>query len=71
MTKPPRRIYRWKTVIEMTELSRHTIYRWMENGTFPQKKPLSADGRAVGWDSAVIDAWIRRSRGKKNDNVTK
>lgn len=37
MTDAPDRILRIKTVLERTGLSRSTMYRKMQDGTFPQR----------------------------------
>lgn len=51
-------IYRLPDVKTVTGLSRTTIYSEISKGNFPAPVPLTADGRAVGWDSKAIDAWI-------------
>jgi len=38
-------------------LSRSTIYKRVEEGTFP--KAVSLGGRAVGWIEAEIQAWLK------------
>ena len=43
-------------VQKATSLSRASLYRRMEAGTFP--KPHSLGGRRVGWLSSDIQAWI-------------
>ena len=45
MNATPDRILRLKTVLERTGLSRSTMYRKMQNGTFP-KNP---DQHALHW----------------------
>ena len=50
------RILRLPAVIARTGLSRTTIYRFMDEGTFPRPVPIGA--RAVGWSSDAVDAWI-------------
>jgi len=45
-----------KTVIELTGLSRATVYRKMEDGTFPKSVKLST--RAIAWHKSDIEAWI-------------
>ena len=49
-------ILRLKSVIEMTGLSRSTIYLRMEQGNFPQQ--INLGSRAVGWISSEIKEWI-------------
>ena len=43
-------------VMEMTGLSRATIYRKMRKGQFP--KPLKLGDRAVRWRQSEIEAWL-------------
>lgn len=56
-TDTPERIVRIKTVLERTGLSRSTMYRKMDNGTFPRNIKLSA--RCAGWRESAIEAWMR------------
>jgi len=57
MTDTPDRILRLKTVLERTGLSRSTMYRKMQNGTFPRNVQISA--RCAGWRESAINAWMR------------
>ena len=52
----PRRIMRLPEVIHSTGYKRSSIYNFMKEGSFPDCKSLG--GRAVGWDSEEIQAWI-------------
>jgi prophage regulatory protein len=49
-------ILRRAQVQERTGLSRSSIYKLMQEGTFPKSVSLSA--RAVGWRSNHIDQWL-------------
>jgi len=57
MTDTPDRILRLKTILERTGLCRSTLYRKMENGTFPQNVRLST--RCVGWRESAVTEWTR------------
>ena len=61
----PIKILRLPAVIELTGLSRISIYLRMSNNEFPL--PVSLGGRAVGWVEADVEQWltdkIERSRG--------
>ncbi|WEJ99470.1 MAG: AlpA family phage regulatory protein [Candidatus Sphingomonas phytovorans] len=57
MTDAPDRILRLKTVLDRTGLSRSTMYRKMENGTFPHNLQIGA--RCVGWRESAIADWLR------------
>ncbi|QDX27364.1 AlpA family phage regulatory protein [Sphingomonas suaedae] len=56
-TEPPDRILRINTVLARTGLSRSTMYRKMESGTFPGNIQIST--RCVGWRESAINAWLR------------
>lgn len=51
------RILRIKTVLERTGLSRSTMYRKMQNGTFPKNVQISE--RCAGWRESAVSAWLR------------
>lgn len=50
------KILRLKEVVELTGLSKATIYRYIKNERFPKQVQLSA--RAIGFRSSDISAWI-------------
>ena len=50
------RILRLPQVIEKTGFKRSHIYNLMRAGKFPLALRLGV--RAVGWDSAEVDAWV-------------
>lgn len=56
-TDTPDQILRIKTVLKRTGLSRSTMYRKMENGTFPRNVQIST--RCVGWRESAVNAWLR------------
>ncbi len=47
---------RLSAVKARTGLSRTTIYRRMESGTFPRSIQISSG--LVGWNEADIDSWV-------------
>lgn len=52
-----RRVLRVKTVLDLTGVSRATLYRLIRAQQFP--KPIALTGvRAVGWDSQAVESWI-------------
>lgn len=51
------RMLRIQAVMEMTGLSKPTIYRLMHNGQFPQSIKLSP--HATGWLDDDIEAYLR------------
>lgn len=53
----PDRILRIKAVLERTGLSRATMYRKMQSGTFPKNIQIST--RCTGWRESAVNAWMR------------
>ena len=51
------RFIRVGTLIEITGLSRRTIYRKMKRGEFPHSVKLSAS--AVGWRESEVERWLK------------
>lgn len=52
----PDRILRIKAVLALTGLTRSTLYRKMEAGTFPQNTRIST--RCVGWRESAVSEWL-------------
>lgn len=46
-------------VVDLTSLSRPTIYRRMDAGDFP--KPVRLSPRRVGWKEAEVRAWMAQA----------
>lgn len=55
-TDAPDRILRIKAVLAQTGLSRSTMYRKMDNGTFPRSIKISA--RCTGWRESAVAEWL-------------
>jgi prophage regulatory protein len=53
---PPYEIYRMGKVIQLTGLSRSSIYRLEALGLFPSRIKLSVS--ASGWRSEEVQSWI-------------
>ena len=47
-------------VVQLTGVSRSTVYRWMANGEFP--KQVSLGSNTVAWLEAEIEDWIQQKR---------
>lgn len=56
MTEPDR-ILRLNAVLDLTGLSRSTLYRKVAEGSFPRQVQLSS--RCVGWRTSAIAEWQR------------
>ena len=57
--KSPGRLLKLKDVVEQTSLGVATIYRRMNQGTFPKNRALG--GGRVAWTEADIEAWKQRA----------
>ena len=57
MTDQAARILRIKAVLARTGLSRATMYRKMQNGTFPKNVQIST--RCTGWRESAVEQWMR------------
>jgi prophage regulatory protein len=44
-------------VLERTGLSRSTLYRKIQHGTFPRQIPIS--DRCAGWRESAINEWMK------------
>lgn len=60
--------YRMKDVIRITSLSRPTLYRRIAAGRFPA--PVKLGGRASGWTTQALQAWIDDPTGYTADPST-
>ncbi|HEF8771688.1 TPA: AlpA family phage regulatory protein [Providencia stuartii] len=47
-----------KQVLEITEVSRATLYRWIRADEFPAQYSLTASGRSVRWKASEVQQWI-------------
>lgn len=65
----PDRILRLPSVIERTGLSRSTVYRKIQERTFP--KPLKISERCIGWRESDVVTWLQNpdvhASGKRRD----
>ena len=53
----PDRILRLKAVLDRTGLSRATLYRKIDNGSFPRQLKLST--RCAGWRESAVNDWMQ------------
>lgn len=56
-TDTPDRILRLNAVLDRTGLSRSTLYRKVQTGTFPAQVRIAT--RCTGWRESAISAWMR------------
>jgi prophage regulatory protein len=57
MSDTPDRILRLNAVLDRTGLSRSTLYRKMQGGTFPKNVQIST--RCAGWRESAVEDWMR------------
>ena len=75
-TKPKHRFIRLEEVLSRTGYGRTSIYRKMEDGSFPKSVKLGGppldssvfDSRAIAWIEDEVDLWIQ-SRIEERDTV--
>jgi prophage regulatory protein len=65
----PDRIIRIRTVLARTGLSRSTLYRKMNEGTFPAQVRISIHG--AGWRESAINRWIEDPVGWRPESEAK
>lgn len=63
------RIIRIRTVLARTGLSRSTLYRKMNEGTFPSQVRISVHG--AGWRESAINRWIEDPIGWRPEGEAK
>jgi Predicted transcriptional regulator len=52
----PQRMLRIKIMLELLGCSRTTLYRWVNDGKFPQ--PKMNGGRTLGWTYSQYEQWL-------------
>lgn len=57
-----------KQVLEITQVSRATLYRWIKAGDFPAQYSLTASGRSVRWKALEVQEWIDECVRKGGNN---
>lgn len=61
------RFLRLKEVMAQTGLGRSSIYKFMDEETFP--KSVSLGGRAVAWVESEIEDWMCEKLSKRDNSV--
>lgn len=57
INEPIERILRLRAVLDRTGLSRSTLYRKIQQGTFPRQ--LKLNPRCAGWRESEVRNWTR------------
>ena len=60
-------IYRLPKVMELTGLSRSSIYLALSKGTFP--KPIKLGQCSIGWPESLLIQWREEREEKSNENT--
>ncbi|EKO3516605.1 AlpA family transcriptional regulator [Vibrio fluvialis] len=61
------RLIRLKEVMHVTGLARATIYKYMDEGTFPKSVPLG--GRAAAWEESQVEDWILERLRERDEGI--
>lgn len=61
-----KQVLRVRDVVEEYGLSRTSIWRKEQMGTFPKRVRLGA-GRAVGWRRSDLEEWLKGLGGQERD----
>ncbi|CAK1701993.1 AlpA family transcriptional regulator [Vibrio crassostreae] len=61
------RLIRLKEVMHVTGLARATIYKYMNEGTFP--KSVSLGGRATAWEISEIEEWVLERIRERDEGI--
>lgn len=56
----PDRIIRIKAVLDRTGLTRSTLYRKIQQGTFPKQVRIA--DRCAGWRESAVTEWLREPK---------
>ncbi|OWQ92933.1 helix-turn-helix transcriptional regulator [Sphingopyxis witflariensis] len=57
VSQSPLRLMRLNEVLDLTGLSRATLYRKIQAGTFPAQHKIAE--RCCGWRAGEVDVWLR------------
>jgi prophage regulatory protein len=65
--QPPDRILRLSAVLDRTGLTRATLYRKIQQGTFPRQVRIAT--RCAGWRESAIREWMHNPMFYQVDEV--
>jgi prophage regulatory protein len=77
-SKPNNRLIRLNEVLSRTGYGRTSIYRKMDEGSFPKclklgsptKNPTQFDCRAIAWIEDEVDQWVESRIEERDSNCT-
>lgn len=55
----PLRLIRINRMIDLLSVSRTTLWRWVNEGNFPQ--PHKVNGRTHGWTTSQYEEWLNKT----------
>jgi prophage regulatory protein len=67
-TASPNSFVRLPQVLKETGLSRATLYRKVQDGTFPKQSRIAT--RCVGWRRSTLDQWLQNPMFYSVDDFT-
>ena len=78
-SKPKTRLIRLNEVLSRTGYGRTSIYRKMDEGSFPKclklgapiKKPTQFDSRAIAWIEEEVDKWVQERIEERDSSLNK
>jgi len=63
----PQNFLNMKDVQSITGKSRSTLYRWINNGSFPE--PINIGENSIAWPAESISAWRENTINQSNSKV--
>ena len=57
--REPVRVIRINRMTELLSVSRTTLWRWVNEGLFPQ--PHKVNGRTHGWTTSQYEEWLNKT----------
>ena len=78
-SKPKTRLIRLNEVLSRTGYGRTSIYRKMDEGSFPKclklgapiKEPTQFDSRAIAWIEEEVDKWVEERIEERDSSLNK
>lgn len=60
-------VVRLPAIINMTGMSKPTIYAWIKEGKFP--RPIKIGTRSVAWIAEEVNEWIRERINARDEQI--
>lgn len=59
-------VMRLPEVLAVLGVSRTTLYRWTQDGTFP--RPITLGPRLVGWPASEVEDWVKNRQKDRDES---